>query len=68
MKRKNLIAWLVALALLLSGTALAAEKELVVYSEEDLARAKEYTDTLDTSGKTYDEHLTICLLYTSRCV
>lgn len=59
MKRKNLIAWLVALALLLSGTALAAEKELVVYSEEDLARAKEYTDTLDTSGKTYDEHLTI---------
>ena len=37
MKRKNLIAWLVALALLLSGTALAAEKELVVYSEEDLA-------------------------------
>ena len=57
MKRKNLIAWLVALALLLSGTALAAEKELVVYSEEDLARAKEYTDTLDTSGKTYDEHL-----------
>ena len=56
MKRKNLIAWLVALALLLSGTALAAEKELVVYSEEDLARAKEYTDTLDTSGKTYDEH------------
>ena len=54
MKRKNLIAWLVALALLLSGTALAAEKELVVYSEEDLARAKEYTDTLDTSGKTYD--------------
>ena len=30
MKRKNLIAWLVALALLLSGTALAAEKVRVM--------------------------------------
>ena len=60
MKTKRLLAlFLSALMLLSSATALAADKEQVVYQEEDIVKAKEYTDTLDTSGKTYDEHLTI---------
>ncbi|MFR9256263.1 MAG: hypothetical protein ACLVJ6_12610, partial [Merdibacter sp.] len=60
MKLKNLLALLLALLMALGGaSALAAEKEEVVYDEEDIALAKEYTDTLDTSGRTYDEHLVI---------
>lgn len=60
MKTKKLVAlFLSVLMLLSSASALAADKEDVVYKEEDIARAKEYTDTLDTSGKTYDKHLTI---------
>ena len=54
MKLKNLLALLLALLMALGGaSALAAEKEEVVYDEEDIALAKEYTDTLDTSGRTY---------------
>lgn len=53
MKTKKLVTlFLSVLMLLSSASALAADKEDVVYKEEDIARAKEYTDTLDTSGKT----------------
>ena len=46
MKTKKLVAlFLSVLMLLSSASALAADKEDVVYKEEDIARAKEYTDT-----------------------
>lgn len=59
MKLKKLVALLLALVMCMTCVAAMAEKEPAVYNEEDIVKAKEWADTLDVSGKTYDEHLTI---------
>ncbi|MDO5378892.1 MAG: extracellular solute-binding protein [Clostridia bacterium] len=57
MKTKNLMALLLCLALCLAGATAMAELERITYDEADIAKAKEWADTLDT--KTYDDHLKI---------
>ena len=57
MKLNRIIALALAAALLVCGCALAAEKEKYVNTPEEIAKAKEWADTLDP--RTYDTHITI---------
>lgn len=59
MKLKNLIALLLALVMCMTCVTAMAEKEPAVYNAEDIVKGKEWADTLDISGKTYDDHVTI---------